>query len=349
MNDIYMGDIDAPEQERQDANEAEDAVLNGDVDEPAEDSADNREYEQRYDDNNYNDGGQGEGVYSSVARALMEDGIFNTLDVSGVNDASSFRDAMEAEINNRLTPLQQRVNAALNYGMQPDEIQDYESALSEAQGYTDDMVKDESDDGVELRKNLIYQACLARGMNEQQAEREVNKSFKAGTDIEDSLDARNTVIEAIKYRYDEAARERAEAQRQAQANRDGFNRALYESVAQDDGSMFGELTANTKRIVLGNMFDRSVRMEDGRMMTPIEAMAASDPIRFQKALAVAFTLTGGFRDFNKLGAVRANRAVKRGIEGLEKALRGGSGRSGGSYKYANNAASEFDNDTELLV
>ena len=261
MNDIYMADVDSPAEGLRDSNEAEDSVLNGDVDEAGDDSGDSREYERQYNDGGYADNGQSEGVYASVARALMEDGIFNTLDVSGVNDAGSFRDAMEAEINNRLTPLQQRVNAALSYGMQPDEIQNYESALSEANSYTDEMVKDESDDGVELRKNLIYQACLARGMNEQQAEREVNKSFKAGTDIEDSIDARNTVIEAIKERYDAAAQERAEEQQRMQASRDGFNKAIYDSVVQDDGSMFGELTANTKRKVLGNMFDRSVRME----------------------------------------------------------------------------------------
>lgn len=294
------------------------------------------------------DGGQGGGVYASVARALMEDGILNT-DVSGVDSADAFRQAMEAEINSRLTPLQQRVSAALGYGMRPDEIQQYESAMGEAQGYTDEMVADESDDGVELRKNLIYQGCLARGMSDAQAEREVDKSFKAGTDIDDAKDARDTVISAIRGRYDAAMRERAEAQRMEAASREGFNRALYDSVAQDDGRMFGKLTENTKRLVLGNMFDRCVRMGDGRMMTPIEAAAASDPVGFQKALSVAFTLTDGFRDFDKLGAVKANRAVKRGIEGLERALRGGSGKAGGSYRYANNADPGNGDDMEIIL
>lgn len=336
MDDDSVEEPQASEQSSPD----EDAVLDGDGVEES-DGGDEPSY-----------GGQEPeqgGVYANVARALMEDGIFNTLDVSGVNDAGTFREAMEAEINNRLTPLQQRVNAALSYGMQPDEIQQYEGAMREAQSYTDDMVTDESDDGVELRRNLIYQACLARGMNDTQAEREVEKSFKAGTDIDDAKDARDTVVSAIQSRYDTAMRERAEATRRQQQSYEDYQRALYDSVVRDDGRMFGRLTENTKRMVLGNMFDKSVRMKDGRVMTPIEAAAAADPVGFQKALSVAFTLTDGFRNFDKLGAVRANRAVKRGIEGLERTLRGGSGRSGGSYRYANNADPGLDNDTELLL
>ena len=287
-------------------------------------------------------------LYGSVARALMEDGILHMDDVSGVTDAASLRDAIDAEIYGRMDPMQQRVTAALNYGMRPDEIQEYESALQELGGYTDEMVANESEDGVELRKSLIYQACLARGMNDQQAEREVNKSFKAGTDLEDAKEARATIHDALHERYDSAMSERAAAQQQAHAAREGYNRALYDSVVNDDGRMVGDLTENTKRMVLGNMFGRTVRMNDGSVATPIEAMAASDPVTFQKAIGLAFTLTNGFRDFDRLAGVKAGRAVKRGIEGLEKALRGGG--QGGNLRYANNAAKGVDDgDIEILV
>lgn len=288
------------------------------------------------------------GLYGSVARALMEDGILHIDDASGVTDAASLRDAIEAEIYGRMNPMQQRVTAALNYGMRPDEIQEYEGALQELGGYTDEMVADESEDGVELRKNLIYQACLARGMNDKQAEREVDKSFKAGTDLEDAKDARSTIYDALRERYDGAMNERAEAQRKAYAAREEYNRALYDSVMNDDGRMVGDLTENTKRKVLGNMFGRTVRMRDGSVATPIEAMAASDPVTFQKAIGLAFTLTNGFRDFDRLAGVKAGKAVKRGIQGLEMALRGGS--QGGSLRYANNAATGGDDgDIEILV
>lgn len=288
-------------------------------------------------------------LYGSVARALMEDGILHIDDASGVTDAASLRDAIEAEIYGRMNPLQQRVTAALNYGMSPDEIQTYEGALQELSGYTDEMVADESDSGVELRRNLIYQACLARGMNDKQAEKEVNKSFKAGTDLEDAQEARSTIYGALRDRYDGVMSERAEAQRQAYAARDGYNRALYDSVVHDDGRMVGDLTENTKRMVIGNMFSRSVRMGDGSVATPIEAMAATDPVRFQKAIGIAFTLTNGFRDFDRLAGVKAGRAVKKGIEGLERALRGGGG-GGGNLRYANNAAmNDDDGDMEIIL
>lgn len=189
MDDIFMDD-DGGSTEQQAAS-SDDGL--GGADMGAED-VDGDGGQEPADDS---DGGDGGGVYASVARALKEDGILNT-DVSGVDNADAFRQAMEAEIASRLTPLQQRVNAALGYGMRPDEIQQYESAMGEARGYTDEMVADESDDGVELRKNLIYQGCLARGKSDAQAERE-------------------TVISAIRGRYEAAMRERAEAQQRPAA------------------------------------------------------------------------------------------------------------------------------------
>lgn len=289
----------------------------------------------------------GDGLYQSVARALMEDGILHTDDVSGVTDADALRGMIEAEVRGRMTPLQQRVDMALNYGMRPDEIQQYESAISEAEGYTDESIRDESEDGAERRRSLIYYGCMARGMSEAQAEREVSKSFKAGTDVEDAIDARDTVLASLREQYDGAMEERAEAQRRAMAGREGFNRALYDSVAGDDGRMVGDMTENTKRMVLGNLFDRCVPMGDGRMGTPIEAAAAADPVGFQKALGVAFTLTDGFRDFDRLAGVKAGRAVKKGIEGLERALRGGG--QGGALRYANGSrGGGGDDDYEIL-
>lgn len=297
-------------------------------------------------------GGAGESspdVYSSIARALTEDGILNLPDIDGVHDAATFRQAIEAEIYNRLTPMQRRVNAALGVGVRPNAIQQYETAMNEAASFTDERIADESDEGQEARKNLIYQGCLARGMTQQQAEREVNKSFKAGTDIEDAKDARDVVMQSLQGSYQRMLNNQKAQRDNEIAASQRFQQSVYDSVANDDGRMFGSLTANTKRLVLNNLMNRSIRLNDGSSMTPVEAYAAQDPVGFQKAVGVIFTLTDGFKNFDRLGDIKANRSVKRGIAGLEKALRSTGAGGGGAYKYANNVNGREEDDEEIIL
>lgn len=323
-----------------------DAIYNGTAMEGSQESVDE---DGGYGVSSGDGGGSSPDVYSSIARALSEDGILNSPNIDGVRDAETLRRAMEEEVYNRLTPVQQRVNAALGIGMQPDEIQQYEAAMSQAAECTDDRITDESDEGQNLRKDLIYQGCLARGMNQQQAEREVNKSFKAGTDIEDAKDARDTVMQALQSRYGQALQERKSQIDQMQAANAQFQDSVIGSIANDDGRMFGTLTENTKRLVANNLMNRSIRLRDGSMMTPVEAYAAQDPVGFQKVVGVMFTLTNGFRDFDRLGDIKANRSMKRGIAGLERALRGSGSGGGGSYKYANNVNGREDDDEEIIL
>lgn len=289
-------------------------------------------------------------VYSSIAQALVEDGILNLPNIDGINNADALRSAFQYEIEQRLSPLQLRVNAALDSGMGRDEIQNYESALSEIQNYTDEAISDESDAGAELRHNLIKEACIARGMSDAQAQREADKSFKAGTDLEDAKEARNFCEDRMKQLYRDAIESKRQQQMQYAQQVQQREQALQASIINDDGRMFGQLPENTKRMVLTNLYARNVRMNDGTMLTPIEARAASDPVGFQKAMAVVFTLTDGFTNFDRLGDIKANKTIKRGIEGLERTLRS-SGRGGGAYKYANNTnpkKSGGDSDWELI-
>lgn len=286
-------------------------------------------------------------MYSSIARALTEEGILNLPNIDAVHDAASLRAAFDREIEGRMSPIQQRVNWALNYGMQPTEIQQYEQALRECQSYDDNAIADESDDGVDLRRNLIYQGCLARGMNEQQANREVEKSFKAGTDLEDARDARDFVTQSISARYQQAMEDGRQQSARRAAEQDRRDQSLYNSIVNDDGSMFGNLSETLKKQAVNNYFGR-VRMPDGKVVSPIVAASVSNPQLFEKAILLTYTLTDGFRNFDRLGQMSANKSIKRGIAGLERALKGGGAGGGGAYKYANNADGRNDGDYDIV-
>ena len=94
---------------------------------------------------------------------------------------------------------QKRIDDALNAGVQPSIIKQYETVLDNLDNISEETLKDESDESVNLRKSLIYQDFINRGYSKERAEKEVTKSMNAGSDIEDALDA----LESNKQYYTE--------------------------------------------------------------------------------------------------------------------------------------------------
>jgi len=71
--------------------------------------------------------------YSSIASALKEEGIFPDLDdkeVEDVVEAEDFRDLVKRQIEAGLNEVQKRVNDALNNGVEPNIIRQYEGTLN---------------------------------------------------------------------------------------------------------------------------------------------------------------------------------------------------------------------------
>jgi hypothetical protein len=67
---------------------------------------------------------------------------------------------------------------------------------------TEEDLADESEKGETLRKNLIYQDFVNRGYSKERAAKEVQKSLKGGTDIEDAKEALSSNKEFFQEQYD---------------------------------------------------------------------------------------------------------------------------------------------------
>jgi hypothetical protein len=78
--------------------------------------------------------------YSSIASALKEEGIFPDLDdkeVEEVVEAEDFRDLVKKQIEAGLNEVQKRINDALNNGVEPNVIRQYEGTLNYLNQITD--------------------------------------------------------------------------------------------------------------------------------------------------------------------------------------------------------------------
>ena len=131
-------------------------------------------------------------LYSSFATALKEEGVFPDLldeDASEISDAESFVKVVKKQIQAQLTERQRRIDEALNAEIEPTEIKKYENVLNYLDSIQDSHLSDESEQGENLRKQLIFQDYVNNGFSKEKAEKMVKRSLDAGTDIEDAKEA----------------------------------------------------------------------------------------------------------------------------------------------------------------
>ena len=152
--------------------------------------------------------------YSSIAKTFVEDGVFQDLNedaLSKVNDAESFIDLMEQQIQSKLDEKQQRIDQALNAGIEPTQVQRFENNIKILNSITDDAISEEGEKGENLRKNIIYEDYIQKGFSKERAIKAVERSIAAGTDIEDAKESLQSCKDQVNKAYNNAVKEAEEA------------------------------------------------------------------------------------------------------------------------------------------
>lgn len=268
--------------------------------------------------------------YSSIAKALKEEGIFPDLDDDNeVKDADSFKDLIQKTIDDRLDATQKRINEALNVGIPADDVRAYENTLRGLKSVTDEQLEEENEQAENLRKQLIYQDFINRGYSQQRATKEVNKSINAGTDIEDAKDALQSNIEFFQQQYDgkvNEAKAKAEEYRKAeQAEFDKMSKSILE-----DSKAFGDVTVDkaTRKKILDNIAKPIYTdPKTGQQFSAVQKYQMENKTDFIKNVALVYTLTNGFTDFNGLLKGKVKKEVNKGLRELEHKLRGNSSKT----------------------
>lgn len=289
-------------------------------------------------DTDSSENGTSPNFYSSIAKALKDEGIFPDLDNNEVKDADSFKDLIQKTIDDRLDATQKRINEALNVGIPADDVRAYENTLRGLKSVTDEQLEEEDEQAENLRKQLIYQDFINRGYSQQRATKEVNKSINAGTDIEDAKDALQSNIEFFQQQYDGKVNEakiKVEEYRKAeQAEFDKMSKSILE-----DSKAFGDVTVDkaTRKKILDNIAKPIYTdPKTGQQFSAVQKYQMENKTDFIKNVALVYTLTNGFTDFNGLLKGKVKKEVNKGLRELEHKLRGDSSKSfGGSLKLMN--------------
>lgn len=293
--------------------------------------------------------------YSSIATALVEDGIFQNLDdkeISNVKTAEDFAELMSNQIKSQFDERQKRIDEALSVGVEPTEIQKYENYMRTLNNITDDNIEDESEQGENLRKNIIYQDYINRGMSKDRALKYIDRSFRNGTDIEDAKEALQSNKEFFKGQYDTAvkeAKERLEEERKDQEKRaEAFRNSILE-----EKKAFGEIDLD--KATRQKVYDSITKPvythpETGERLTAIQKYELENRTDFLKNLGLVYVLTDGFKKLDGLVQGRVKKEIKKSLRELEHTISHTSRTSSGSLNFAsgvsdpNSRSSKWDLD-----
>ena len=288
--------------------------------------------------------------YSSIAKALKEEGIFPDLDDEGlskVKDPEDFRDLIDQQIKASLDERQKRIDEALNAGVEPTEIRKYENAINFLGSIKEENISDEGDKGEKLRKDLIYQDFINRGYSKERAAREVQKSFNAGTDIDDAKEALESNIGFFKDKYDELVNDAKSETEQEEKERKEQAEKLKSSILNDK-EVFGDLSVDksTRQKIYDNIAKPVYKdPETGEYFTAIQKYEMENRTDFLKNIGLLFTLTDGFKNLDGLVKGKVKKEVKKGLRELEHTLNNTARTSDGNLKFV----SGVDEDPESFI
>lgn len=275
--------------------------------------------------------------YSSIASALRDEGIFPDLDeetVSSIKTPEDFAEAVEKTVQAKLDERQRRIDAALNADIEPEEVRKYESTLANLESIKEEHLTDETEKGERLRKSLIFQDFRNRGYSEQRAKREVEKSFNAGTDIEDAKEALESNKDYFNTQYQDLIKE---AQEEAKAEQEKIKQEaakLKKSMLEDKEVFSGiSLDKTTRQKAFDNISKPVYKTEDGEYLTAIQKYELENPVEFRKYLSVLFTLTDGFKSIDGLIKGKVKKEVKQSLRELEHKLSNTTKISAGNPEY----------------
>lgn len=289
-------------------------------------------------------------LFSSIANALVEDGVLSVsdYDFDSIKDAGSFSDFINSEIKSRLDETQKRISEALDANVEPSDIQKYESVIKYLDTVTEEALAEESEQGENLRRQMLYYSYINSGKTKDRAEKLVERAIENGTDIEDAKEALVDNKEFYKTQYKALVDNAREEQRNAIEEQMKMAEDFEKSVMEDK-NFFGdlEIDKNTRRKVYDSVMKPVYKdRETGMMMTAIQKYQNENKVDFIKNLGLIYTLTDGFKNLNGLVGNKVKKEMKSKLSELERTVNSTSRMPNGDLKFVTGV--DEDPNSKLL-
>ena len=295
-------------------------------------------------------GAPNQNLFSSIAKALRDEGVFPDLSddtLKDIKDAEAFRKMFDDHVANSLSERQKRIDAALNGGADTEEIRNYNNDLSINEFLnakdTLDRLESESEDGENLRKQVMYQDYINRGFSEERAKKLVMKSIDDGTDIDDAKEALNSCRDYYGKRVENYQQELENRKKTLKAQEEQQYNNLKKQIIDTEDFFGGVKVEKSIRQKAYDALTKPVyKDEDGNFLTAMQKYQRENPMDFMKNVALMYSLTDGFKNVERLTKSKVKAGIKKGFAELESVLNNTRRNSDGTLNFANGEFSEED-------
>lgn len=291
----------------------------------------------------------GNSPLSSLANALVEEGVLTSLkedELKTLKSAEDFKELFEKEINARLDEKTKRIEEALSVGIQPDEIKKNEQVVTYLNNLTEDIISKESEGATQLRTNLIVQDYMNKGFSQERAIKEANKSVSAGTDIEDAIEALESNKEYFNKQYSDLINNAKKAEEEVKQKFIKRDTEVKENILNNE-KVFTDMNINQdlRKKALDNIQKPVYTDENGNKFSAIQKYERENPVDFLSKVALLYTITDGFTNIEKIAGNVKSKVKSKAFKELEESLSDPNYGLNGSLTFVNNLGGD-DNEND---
>lgn len=291
--------------------------------------------------------GSSPSIYSSIASALKNDGIFpdfEDTELDAVKTPEDFAELFEKAITARLDERQKRIDAALGNGVQPDTVKMYEQTLQYLGSINEEVLSAEGEEGDNLRKQIIYNDLINRGYTQEKAIKELDKSFKTGNDVDDAKDALKALTEFYRYGYEnikkEARRNAEKYKEELKKQADGFRKMILEDDMKLGDTVLDKKTCQRVYDAVSKPVYKDP--DTGRLLTAVQKFQKEKPLEFLKQLGMWFVLTDGGKNTEGFTKEQVRVEKNKAIKELGRKINSSAIDKDGSLRYVSGGTGDSD-------
>jgi hypothetical protein len=282
--------------------------------------------------------------FSSLVQALKEGGVLADVEEKDVKTQEDFLKIIDDSVKKRefedLNDDQKEYLEALRTGIPHERIAQHQQTEADYASITDEALEDESDDGENLRRNVIMVNYMTKGISEAKAKKLTDKIVESGEDIAEAKDAIVELKAAEKAAF-EAEKQGRVKQREAQVKAEKDAMESLNKIVKDMREIVPGLPIpiNVKNKIIKELTQPVAYTEDKRPLDRISKYLHDNPIEGRVKLAYLLEVTDNFK---KMDVLENKKAKKQIFKGLEEALK--FKESGGKLEDEDKFQSKFDLD-----
>lgn len=318
-----LGILDIPETNSDDETNKEDIETNDSKQEVNEELKEGATEGDENPDSNTKQEQGSPNISSSIALTLADNGVLQTLDSERLNKIKTTEDLIEAfreDLRNQQDEQQKRITDALNAGVEPNKIQQYEQILSTLEGINEETIESEGKQFENYRKNIIYQDYINKGFEEDDAKEMVERSINSGNDIEDAKKALASCKKFYKKEYDNLVLENKKEFEKNEREQKKRIEELKTSIIDDDEFYDSLDVSKTLRNKIFDVATKPIKQEDGSRITELQKYMKDNPNESLKMISTLYVITDGFKKFDGIFKGAVKKKVRESTKNLERLL-----------------------------